>query len=115
MRLQLNTLTAYLTAGSLILLAPIILGYLVSLQMFLYRLRHEHPRHYEELGRPSLFLNNSISNGFRVVRYLINRDYLAITDARASQLGDRTRRLFMVSLWVFGIFLVGFAVLGATY
>src|SRR5262245_40727671 len=110
-----NTIAAYVEAGALILLAPTIVAYLVVLAFLFYRLRHDHPQRYEELGAPSLFTNNSVSKGFTVVRYLLDEDYLGVPDIRVNQLGKRSRQLLLASALIFGVALVAFAMLWATF
>lgn len=112
---EINGIAAYILAVALILLLPVIIAYLVVLEMLFYRLRHKHPEHYREIGEPSLFMNNSISKGFGMVRYLLDRDYLVVPDARANRLGERSRQLFFIATGVFGLALVAFAVLSATF
>ena len=88
-------------------------GYLVLLEMLFHRLRKSHADHYRELGEPSLFLNNSITKGIGVVRYLLNRGYLSVPDERVKQLGEYSRRLFIVAISLFGLVLLLFAILAA--
>ncbi len=96
------------------MLATSIVAYLIVLQFLFFRLRREHPAQYQELGAPS-FLNNSRSNSARVVRYLLDKDYLDLPDLRTNQLGKRARQLFLFGSGVFGVALVGFGVLAATF
>ena len=48
--------------------------------IFLSRLRSRHLQTWEALGRPTLFLNNSITNCLAVLRFLWRRDYRALGD-----------------------------------
>lgn len=47
---------------------------------FLKTLKTRHPDVWEALGSPSLFLNNSIKNGWAVQRFLHKKEYLALND-----------------------------------
>jgi hypothetical protein len=53
-------------------------------------LQHVLRRHHEQtwiaLGRPSLVLNNTITNGFAVLRFLWRKDYLELDDPRLTRL-----------------------------
>ena len=89
-------------------------GYLVLLEMLFHRLRKSHADHYREIGEPSLFLNNSITKGFGVVRYLLNRGYLLVPDERVKQLGEYSRRLFIVASVLFGLVLLLFGIFGVS-
>lgn len=112
---EINAIAAYAEVAALIVLAPVIIAYLVILEMLFYRLRHKHPEHYKEIGEPSLFLNNSISKSFGVVRYLLDKDYLVVPDERAKQLGQRSRQLFLFATGAFGFALLAFGVLSFTF
>ncbi|HVZ33876.1 MAG TPA: hypothetical protein VG963_15725 [Polyangiaceae bacterium] len=112
---EINGIAAYAVVAALILLAPVIIAYLVVLEMLFYRLRHKHPEHYKEIGEPSLFLNNSISKSFGVVRYLLDKDYLVVPDERANKLAQRSRKLFFLAIGVFVVALLAFAVLSVTF
>ncbi len=95
----------------MILLAPLILAYLSRLEVLFYRLRHEFPQHYKEIGEPSLFLNNSISKGSAMVRYLLDRDYRNVQDVRTNRIGEYLRWLFFAATGVFSLAVVAFATL----
>ena len=118
-RLQKADVTLYLAReiaasfaiGAMILLAPIIVTYLILLEVLFYRLRHHFPQHYKEIGEPSLFLNNSISKGSAMVRYLLDRDYRDLQDERTHRMGESARRLFLAATGVFSLALVAFATL----
>ena len=109
-----SVMVGYLLAGALALLGVFIAAYLVLLQMLFYRLRHEHADHYRELGEPSLFLNNSMSMGYRVVHYLLDKDYRVLPDQRVNQLGEYARRLFIANTSLFGFALLMFVLLAVT-
>jgi hypothetical protein len=64
-----------------------LVGVLFCLQHRLYaRLRSVHPEQYERLGSPTLFLNNSISNGFKTMRFFWSRGYRHLDDPKATRL-----------------------------
>ena len=46
----------------------------------LKRLEEKHFGTWDELGKPSLFLNNSIGNGLNVLTFLFKRKYLKLND-----------------------------------
>src|SRR4030095_5262182 len=48
--------------------------------VFLSRLRTRHAQTWEALGRPTLFLNNSVSNSLAVLRFLWRREYRGLAD-----------------------------------
>lgn len=109
-----NEIAAFILIGAVISLGLLIVAYLVLLEMLFYRLRSEYADHYREIGAPSLFLNNSISKGFGVVRYLLDKGYLAVSDRRINRLGEYARRLFYVITGVFCLALLLYAVFAIT-
>jgi hypothetical protein len=58
---------------------------------FLREMRSRHPRVWESLGRPTLVMNNSISNGLAFLRFLWRRDYDALDDPEFARLGRQLR------------------------
>ena len=55
---------------------------------FLRMLRTRHEERSIALGKPSLILNNSISNGFAVTRFLWRREYMEPEDERLTRFGS---------------------------
>jgi hypothetical protein len=74
---------------------------------FLVRLRTQHAEAWESLGRPTLFLNNSIVNGFAVLRFLWRKDYQALNDPQFATLA-RILRVYLVA-YVFLFLCTGIA------
>ena len=73
---------------------------LVLHHRLLRRLQHDHPQVWQELGRPTLFLNNSVSNGFAVLRFVQQREYMELKDPELRSLADRVRWYNQVG-WAF--------------
>jgi hypothetical protein len=71
-------------------------------------LRERHPAVYDSLGRPG-FLNNSIQNGFSVLRFILGGYFRQTQDAELIRL-CRFIRVFSYSYWAFfiAIVIVGF-------
>ena len=59
--------------------------------VFLSRLRSRHSQTWEALGRPTLFLNNSITKSLTVLRFLWRRDYRALGDEEFARLAGFLR------------------------
>ena len=112
---DINAIAGYVGIGAAILLAISVFAHLVMLGVLYSRLRREHPDHYKEIGEPSLFLNNSISKGFSIRRYLLDKDYLSLQDARVTQLGNRIRQSILVATTSFGVFFLACVVIWVTY
>jgi hypothetical protein len=74
---------------------------LVFHHIFLSRLRSRHSQTWEALGRPTLFLNNSIANGLAVLRFLWRRDYRALGDDEFAGFASFLRGYMTVYLVVF--------------
>src|SRR5205809_5245169 len=76
-------------SASLILCCVIIAYFIGIMALHGYLLRSLRTRHEERwiaLGKPSLILNNSISNGFAVQRFLWQRQYLDLEDEHITRL-----------------------------
>jgi len=78
-------------SASLILFCVItayFIGWFVMCGQFLRMLRTRHEQRWIALGKPSLILNNSISNGIAVTRFLWRRKYMELEDERLTRLGS---------------------------
>ncbi len=78
----------------LILIAVLTFSALVGLVLqhwFLSRLRKHHLLVWETLGRPTLFLNNSMQSCLAVWRFLWRREHHKLEDMRTIMLGDFLR------------------------
>jgi len=58
---------------------------------FLRRLRTHHMAAWEELGSPTLILNNTISNGLRTCRFIWDGEYRVLDDPVLNTLGTILR------------------------
>jgi len=87
----------YVFYGALLLSIPVGLAYLVLVSRLFGRLKREHPTVYRDLGEPS-FLNNSILNSLRTIKFLVYGSYRSLQDPRINSLAAVVRGLFIVSL-----------------
>ena len=61
-----------------------IVGLLLNYK-FLGYLREKHIEKWKELGKPTLFINNSVQNNIKTLRFLKNREYLDLNDNLLNQ------------------------------
>jgi hypothetical protein len=85
-----------------------IVAYLVSSEVLLNQIRRTCPGTYNELGRPSLFANNTVPNASRFLVFLLKREYSTSADRRVRTLGSVTRVLFLTATVLFVIAVVLF-------
>ena len=70
-------------------------------------LKKRHPDKYEALGKPSLILNNTISNNLLFIKFLFGRGWRELNDKGASALGNSMLVFFaLYTIIFFGIFFV---------
>ena len=74
----------------------------------LYRiLERDHPSKYAEMGRPSLFLRNSISSNISTMKFLFAREHKLLNNAPLSRLSDAMLAFFLIYLVLFfGLFFI---------
>ena len=75
---------------------------------FMRQLRLRHPELWHSLGRPTIFPDNSISNGFAVQRFLWHREYESVDDPDFIQLARLRRTVGIAYFVVFVSFIVIF-------
>jgi len=61
-------------------------------------LEQAYPRIYEILGRPKLFMKKSFATNFKVLRFLLKRDYETTEDQAVIRLCQGLRALFFIYL-----------------
>jgi hypothetical protein len=91
---------------------PVLIGlgvltiiYLAVISHFFRHLKQFHEPVWIELGRPSLFLNNSLHNNWLVLKFLLLRRYSRLPDQRAQMLGNVVLGLLLIcSLGFFVLF-----------
>lgn len=96
----------YTFCAALALVVPATITYLVLLGLLFSLLRRSHEVTFQELGEPSFFTNNSISNGLRVVRFLLQRDYRELHDPKVERLSESCRTIFIGTMALFAVAVV---------
>ena len=59
-------------------------------------LRTRHSETYDRLGRPTLFLNNSVQNGIATIRFLLGGHFRQLNDPELLRLGAFMQVFFFV-------------------
>lgn len=68
-------------------------------------LRTRHPEKYESMGRPSLIMNNSLSNNISFMKFLFKREWQDLNDSSLASLGKGMLAFFTIYLALFlGLF-----------
>lgn len=91
------------------LLALLFVGpmYFRALGKLLDYIKTEKIEIWDELGRPSLVTNNSISSSISTIKYLVKKSYMSSHDTNLINLADRARQLFYLST-IMAVFLFVF-------
>lgn len=93
--------TDFLTVAIFPSLFVMVVVWFVLITRLFKKLEHDHPDKYAEMGRPSLFLRNSISSNFATMKFLFAREHKALNDAKLSKLSDSMLAFFLVYLVLF--------------
>lgn len=87
------------------LLMAMVLIWFVLLKAILIRLERKHPEKYEEMGKPSLFWNNSMKTGYATLKFIGRREHKVLGNPGLSRLCDFALVFFAVYLVLFfGLF-----------
>jgi hypothetical protein len=78
----------------------LVVVWFVLLKLLFNRLEREHSAKYQAMGRPSLFLRNSIASGFATMKFLFLREHRTLGDATLSRLADGMLIFFVAFLAV---------------
>lgn len=74
--------------------------YFFLLKRFLYFLKIDENAIWEELGSPSIFMNNTPKNMMETLGYLFSKKYSKSSSSRVVSYGNKTRALFICYLFV---------------
>ena len=84
--------------------------YLILISRLFSRLETRCGEVWQSLGRPSLFLNNSIRNNGLVLRWLWSKEFLGLRDREIVRLAGIVRVLFITLLITFAILVAPFLI-----
>ena len=87
-----------------------VLAWFVLVKLLFNRLAAAHPQKYEAMGRPSLFLRNSPSGVWAMLKFLVAREHRVLGDRHLSKLSDGMLIFFLVYLVLF--FGLNFGIIG---
>jgi hypothetical protein len=107
-------------SGILMICGAVIMFLLWVAQLyFLFRLlkglREEFPEKWQELGKPTLVMNNSIANTRALHRFLWRREYLSLNSVPFADLCGKVRSFFIFALIAASIWVCGGALYIATH
>ena len=69
-------------------------------------LESEHPQKYEEMGRPTLFWNNSPRSGWVLVKFIMKKEYFGLKNQKLVKLGNFMFGFFIAYGILFGVLFV---------
>lgn len=87
------------------LLALVLLNF-YFMNRLLKMLREKHSLVWTNLGSPTLFLNNSIKNGWATLRFIYKKEYTRLADPMISKLCRTVFILHMISYATFALLLI---------
>jgi len=82
-------------------LMAMVLIWFVLLKAIFIQLERKHPEKYEEMGKPSLFWNNSIKTGYATLKFIGRREHKDLGNPKLSKLCDFSAGFFVVYLVLF--------------
>lgn len=77
------------------------LTWLVLLKAIFSCLEKHHPEKYEEMGKPSLFWNNSMKTGYTTLKFISKREHKTLGNSFLSRLSDAALVICLLYLSVF--------------
>lgn len=93
-----------------VLFCAVLVWFFLCYQLFRI-LETRHPTKYEAMGKPSLIMNNSISNNIRFLRFLFRREWQGLGDSGLESLSKFMLGFFTAYLVLF-VLLVASVALG---
>jgi hypothetical protein len=97
-------LETILVAAFPVLLFMVVVWF-VLIKLLFNRVEKFHPQKYEAMGRPSLFMRNTINGGLATLKFLVAREHKVLNDAYLSKLSDFMLVFIVIYLLIFfGLF-----------
>ncbi|HEY4146087.1 hypothetical protein [Pinirhizobacter sp.] len=78
-----------------------VIMWFVMIKLLFNRLEAAHPEKYAAMGRPSLFLRNSVASSWATMRFLVTREHRTLNDSYLSRLSDAMLVFFAIYLLLF--------------
>jgi len=69
-------------------------------------LESEHPDKYEEMGKPTLFWNNSPRSAIILVRFILKREFISLGNMKLTKLGNYMYWFFIVYVVLFSVLFI---------
>ena len=89
-----------------VLICSVFVWFFLCYRMFKI-LETRHPETYEAMGKPSLLMNNSISNNISFIKFLFTRSWKGLNDEGLASLGNAMLVFFAVYSVVFFFMILG--------
>jgi hypothetical protein len=96
--------TVYVAPPIFLVMAAVVVVYLVMVGYLMNYLKRVHPAKWEELGSPSILLNNSIRNGLSTSGFIFGGKYRQLNDPRLGLIIWAVRALLTL---VFTLLVIG--------
>ncbi|HIG70882.1 MAG TPA: hypothetical protein EYG46_18945 [Myxococcales bacterium] len=101
--------TTLIVLGTIGALAALLLAGAVETARIIGALQERHPDLYVALGKPSLFINNTISSSMKLMAFVWSKQRVRATDDRVVACANRLRWIHVLYFTFFGIALCLFA------
>jgi hypothetical protein len=88
------------------LLISLVLWFVGCVWIFV-RLEKQHTRKYEDMGRPTLFLRNSLENNWLFLRFLFRNEFALLGDATLVRVCNGMKIILFVYVGIFLLLLFG--------
>lgn len=89
-----------------VLLVGMVVVWFVLINRLCNRLESAHPEKYQAMGRPGLFLRQSLESDWHLFKFLFAREHRKLGDDYLSKLSDVMLAWFITHLLIFGAFCI---------
>jgi len=69
-------------------------------------LESEHPDKYEEMGKPTLFWNNSPKSAFTLIRFILKKEFIRLGNMKLTRLGNYMYWFFIAYVVLFSVLFI---------
>lgn len=101
-----EAIAGYLLFALILLALFVYLWYFRCLQNLSSRMEDKHTEEWKSLGNPSLNKSMSLSGAMSLLQFVWSRGYDSFEDSALITLGNKTRHLLLVGIFIFVMFLI---------
>ena len=85
----------------MILMFITVISWFIMCRKLFSILKSEHPDKYNEMGNPGLFINNNLKSNYKLLKYLVKKEWEPLNNEKLSKVSNFMRIFFTAFISLF--------------